>query len=381
VAVRWPAGVLSAGVSCGIKRDGSSDLALLVFDEPAEWIGTFTSNAAAAAPVVWSRGLMGHPVRGLVVNSGNANACTGSGGDAATRSTAQAAASALGCTAEEILVASTGPIGIPLPVEKIMAGIPKALGELSPEPKAFATAILTTDGSTKISAAMAGGARVVGVGKGAAMLAPNMATMLGFIVTDAAVGRAVLKGCLQDAVERSFNRISVDACQSTNDSVMLFSTASETKVDPEALATAVEEVCGDLAEQMVRDAEGGSRLVRIVVEGASSEPSAATLGHSIAASVLWRAAAHGGDPNWGRIVAAMGSADPALDLTRLTLRIGDEVVFDRGEPIGSLETAAKWMDSNEFTVTCELGVGEESAVVLTSDLSEEYVALNAEGTS
>jgi glutamate N-acetyltransferase / amino-acid N-acetyltransferase len=379
--MRWPAGVLSAGVCCGIKSDGSSDLGLLVFDEPTEWIGTFTSNAAAAAPVLWSRGLTGHPVRGLVVNSGNANACTGSRGDAATRLTAQAAARSLECSAEEILVASTGPIGIPLPVEKVMSGIPKALGELSPEPEPFAKAILTTDRSIKMSASSAGNARVMGVGKGAAMLAPNMATMLGFIVTDAAASRAVLESCLQDAVERSFNRISVDACQSTNDSLILFSTASERDVDAERLATGIEDVCGDLAEQMVRDAEGGSRLVRIVVEGATSEARAVELGHSIAASVLWRAAAHGGDPNWGRIVAAMGSADTSLDLTRLTLRIGDEVLFDRGEPNGSLETAAKWMDSDEFTVTCGLGVGEESAVVLTSDLSEEYVSLNAEGTS
>jgi glutamate N-acetyltransferase / amino-acid N-acetyltransferase len=378
--MRWPEGVLSAGVSCGIKSDGSSDLGLLVFDRPAEWTGAFTRNAAAAAPVTWCKGRMGHPVRGLVVNSGNANACTGSVGDAATRSTAEAAARSLECTSEEILVASTGPIGIPLPVEKITAGIPKAQEDLGPEAEFFATAILTTDRSIKVSAAMAGNARVVGVGKGAAMLAPNMATMLAFIVTDADVSPSVLQGSLADAVERSFNRISVDACQSTNDSVMVFSTADR-QVDGQRLADSIEDVCGDLAEQMVRDAEGGSRLVRIVVEGATSEARAAELGHSIAASVLWRAAAHGGDPNWGRIVAAMGSAETSLDLASLTLRIGDEVLFDRGEPIGSLETAAKWMDSDEFTVTCGLGVGEESAVVLTSDLSEEYVSLNAEGTS
>jgi glutamate N-acetyltransferase / amino-acid N-acetyltransferase len=378
--MRWPEGVLSAGVSCGIKSDGSFDLGLLVFDRPAEWTGAFTRNAAAAAPVTWCKGRMGHPVRGLVVNSGNANACTGSVGDAATRSTAEAAARSLECTSEEILVASTGPIGIPLPVEKITAGIPKAQEDLGPEAEFFATAILTTDRSIKVSAAMAGNARVVGVGKGAAMLAPNMATMLAFIVTDADVSPSVLQGSLADAVERSFNRISVDACQSTNDSVMVFSTADR-QVDGQRLADSIEDVCGDLAEQMVRDAEGGSRLVRIVVEGATSEARAAELGHSIAASVLWRAAAHGGDPNWGRIVAAMGSAETSLDLASLTLRIGDEVLFDRGEPIGSLETAAKWMDSDEFTVTCGLGVGEESAVVLTSDLSEEYVSLNAEGTS
>jgi glutamate N-acetyltransferase/amino-acid N-acetyltransferase len=379
--VRWPAGVRSAGVSCGIKEDGSPDLGLLVFDEPAVWAGTFTSNAAAAAPVTWSRALRGHPVRGLVVNSGNANACTGAGGDAATHVTARAAAGALGCTAEEIVVASTGPIGIPLPIDKIVAGIPIAVTELGPDPEAFARSILTTDSSIKVSAASAEGSRVVGVAKGAAMLAPNMATMLAFLVADAPVSRSALKRCLQEAVDRSFNRISVDACQSTNDSVMLFSTASQTDSEPDGLAACVHDVCAELAEQIVRDAEGGSRLVRIVVEEAGSEESAVALGHSIAASVLWRAAVHGADPNWGRIVAAMGSASPALDLGRLTLRIGEEVVFDRGEPVGSLETAAKWMDSDEVTVTCGLDIGEESAVVLTSDLSEEYVALNAEGTS
>jgi glutamate N-acetyltransferase/amino-acid N-acetyltransferase len=368
-------------VPCGIKDDRSPDLGVLVFDEPAVWAGTFTSNAAAAAPVTWSRALTGHPVRGLVVNSGNANACTGAGGEAAIHATAGAAAGALGCTAEEILVASTGPIGIPLPVDKVVAGIPAAVTELDADVEAFAQSILTTDSSIKVAVASAEGSRVVGVAKGAAMLAPNMATMLAFLVTDAPAGRSALKRGLQEAVDRSFNRISVDACQSTNDSVMLFSTASQTEIDPIGLAACVHEVCAELAEQIVRDAEGGSRLVRVVVEEAGSEASAVTLGHAIAASALWRAAVHGADPNWGRIVAAMGSASPALDIGRLTVRIGEEVVFDRGEPVGSLETAAKWMDSDEVTVICGLDMGEESAVVLTSDLSEEYVALNAEGTS
>jgi glutamate N-acetyltransferase / amino-acid N-acetyltransferase len=379
--MNWPAGVRSAGVSCGIKDDGALDLGVLVFDKPAVWAGTFTSNAAAAAPVTWSRALRGHPVRGLVVNSGNANACTGAGGDSATHATARTAAGALGCTAEEILIASTGPIGVPLPVDKVAAGIPAAVTQLGADLESFARSILTTDSSIKVSAASAEGSRVVGVAKGAAMLAPNMATMLAFLVTDTPASRSALKRCLQEAVDRSFNRISVDACQSTNDSVMLFSTASETEGEPDGLTACVPEVCAELAEQIVRDAEGGSRLVRIVVEEAGSEASAVALGHSIAASALWRAAVHGADPNWGRIVAAMGSASPAPDLGRLTLRIGEEVVFDRGEPVGSLETAAKWMDSDEVTVTCGLDMGEESAVVLTSDLSEEYVALNAEGTS
>jgi glutamate N-acetyltransferase/amino-acid N-acetyltransferase len=262
-----------------------------------------------------------------------------------------------------------------------VAGIPAAATELGADLQAFAQSILTTDSSIKVSAASAEGSRVVGVAKGAAMLAPNMATMLAFLVTDAPANRSALKRCLQEAVDRSFNRISVDACQSTNDSVMLFSTASQAEIEPDGLAACVHEVCAELAEKIVRDAEGGSRLVRIVVEEAGSEASAVALGHSIAASALWRAAVHGADPNWGRIVAAMGSASPAPDLGRLTLRIGEEVVFDRGEPVGSLETAAKWMDSDEVTVTCGLDMGEESAVVLTSDLSEEYVALNAEGTS
>jgi glutamate N-acetyltransferase / amino-acid N-acetyltransferase len=379
--MNWPTGVRSAGVSCGIKDDGALDVGVLVFDKPAVWAGTFTSNAAAAAPVTWSRALRGHPVRGLVVNSGNANACTGAGGDSATHATARTAAGVLGCTAEEILIASTGPIGVPLPVDKVAAGIPAAVTQLGADLESFARSILTTDSSIKVSAASAEGSRVVGVAKGAAMLAPNMATMLAFLVTDAPASRSALKRCLQEAVDRSFNRISVDACQSTNDSVMLFSTAAETEGEPDGLTACVQEVCAELAEQIVRDAEGGSRLVRIVVEEAGSEASAVALGQAIAASVLWRAAVHGADPNWGRIVAAMGSASPAPDLGRLTLRIGEEVVFDRGEPVGSLETAAKWMDSDEVTVTCGLDMGEESAVVLTSDLSEEYVALNAEGTS
>jgi glutamate N-acetyltransferase/amino-acid N-acetyltransferase len=377
----WPVGVRGAGAACGVKADGSADLGVLVADGPVSWAGTFTKNAAAAAPVRWCRARLGGRVRAIVVNSGNANACTGPAGDDAVTVTVDAAASALGCSPDEVLVASTGPIGVPLPVERIARALPTALADAQPDTASFANAILTTDTRPKITERRAGPARVVGVAKGAAMLAPNMATMLAFVATDAAVDDAFLQSALSHAVGRTFDRISVDACESTNDSVFLVATGRVPGVDDDAFAGAVEAACADLAEQMVRDAEGGSKLVRIRVEGAPSEEAAAALGRAVASSVLWRAALYGGDPNWGRVLAALGAAARSLDPRSVTLSIGDEVVFARGVPAGSLELAAKHMAGDDVWISCVVGRGPGRAQVLTSDLSADYVTLNAFGTT
>ena len=381
MALSWPAGIRSAGIATGIKPTGEPDVGVIILETARPWAGTFTRSGAAAAPVVWSRGLLGGRLRGLVVNSGNANACTGAAGEAAVTETASAAATALGCDQRQVAIASTGPIGVPFPLAKVVGGIPDAVTRLARDATSFADSILTTDTCRKTSQSSGAGFTVTGVAKGAAMLAPNMATMLAFVATDAAADGPVLQRVLTEAVRTSFDRVDVDGCQSTNDSVFLLSSGTAGPVEERALFAAVSEVCADLAEQMVRDAEGGSRLVRITVTGAEREDAAEALAHAVAQSALWRAAVHGGDPNWGRVVAALGAADPMLDLARLTLSIGPEVVFEAGEPGGSLEAAARALSAGEVTVVCRVGDGSGEAEVLTTDLSPEYVKLNAGGMS
>lgn len=381
MTLSWPDGIRSSGLACGIKPEGALDLGFLVGDAPMAWAGTFTKNGAAAAPVAWCKSRLGNDVRAIVVNSGNANACTGPGGIAAVRSIAGAAASALGCSPAEVLVASTGPIGVTLPQDRIVGALPGAAGALERDASAFAAAILTTDTRPKLVVREVAGARIAGVAKGAAMLAPNMATMLAFLVTDAALDATSLQSALNRAVARTFDRMSVDACESTNDSVFLLATARGGAVPETAFAAELEAACADLAEQIVRDAEGGSKLVRIVVAGAPSEDAAETFGRAVAGSVLWRAAAYGADPNWGRVLAALGSVDRALDLSAVTLTIGEETVFEDGAPAGSADGAAKHMAGDDIVVSCIVGSGPGRAQVLTSDLSPHYVTLNAYGTS
>ena len=381
MTMRWPEGVESGGVAAGIKPERNRDLGVIVARDRVSWAGTFTKNAAAAAPVQWCKARLGERVRAVVVNSGNANACTGPAGEAAVHEIARVAASNAGCAPDEVLVASTGPIGVQLPVELVAAVLPGAFASSSNSVETFAEAILTTDTRPKLTERKAGDARIVGVAKGAAMLAPNMATMLAFLVTDGTFDAGVLQSALDRAVSRSFDRISVDACESTNDSVFLLATGRVPGASEEELAHELEGACADLAEQMVRDAEGGSKLVRIRVAGARDEDAAVSLGRAVAGSALWRAAAHGGDPNWGRILSALGAADRSLQLDSLELAIGPSAVFVRGVPAASLDAAAKHMAGDVIEVSCLVGEGPGSAEVLSADLSPEYVTLNAYGTT
>jgi glutamate N-acetyltransferase/amino-acid N-acetyltransferase len=379
--MKWVEGITSAGVACGIKPTGDLDLGLLVADESRPWAGTFTKNAAAAASVQWCRSRPGAPVRAVVVNSGNANACTGAHGVEAVQTTAEAAAKALGCSAEEILVASTGPIGVELPVEKIVSALPACADSLEGSSNTFAQAILTTDRVVKRCEVGRDGFTIAGVAKGAAMLQPNMATMLAFLTTDADLPADLLQESLNVAVARSFDRISVDACESTNDSVFLMATGRSETPSRASFEEALTTVCRDLAEQMVKDAEGGTRLVRLRIEGASDEAAAVAMGRAIAASALWRAAAHGADANWGRVIAALGAADRSLDLSELQLDVGGETLFRDGEPVGSQAAASLAMQADQFTVRCVVGPSQTSVEVLTVDLSPDYVLLNAGGTT
>lgn len=381
VSTKWPSGLRSSGVSAGIKSSGALDLGLLASERAATWAGAFTCNAAAASCVHWCRAALGRPVRAVVVNSGNANACTGARGRATVESTAADTAATLGCAVDEVLVCSTGPIGVPLDAALLSAALGPAAEGLSPDTADFSHALLTTDTHAKVATSSAGPASVVGVAKGAAMLAPNMATMLAFIGTDATVDPNLFQDALSDAVEQSFNRLSIDSCESTNDSVIALATGAGPAADEAELRSSLFEVCRELALKIARDAEGATKLIRIRVAGAHDEAHAVALGKAVAASNLWSAAAHGADPNWGRVLSAMGSLDRSLDLASTSVAIGDEVVFKSGEPVGFIARAAATMRSNEFTVTVGLAEGESAAEVLTTDLSEEYVTLNAEVTT
>jgi glutamate N-acetyltransferase / amino-acid N-acetyltransferase len=381
VAVRWPQGFRSSGVACGIKAAGAADLGLFVATEPIAWAGVFTNNAAAAAPVRWCRAALGTPARAVLVNSGNANACTGDSGVRAVRDSAAATASALGCAPGEVLVASTGPIGLRLPVDRIVSSIPTAISELADDVLPFAGSILTTDTAAKVATAEIERASIVGVAKGAAMVAPNMATMLAFVATDAALPQDPLQRALRAAAGATFNQISIDACESTNDSVFLLSSGTGPAVELDAFREALRGVCESLAEQIVRDAEGATKLLRIHVSGAPDTDAAARHGRAVAASDLWRAAAHGADPNWGRIVAALGSADRGLDIASTTVRIAGTTLFDRGEPVADPAPVAAAMAADEVTVDVTVGEGPGGAVILASDLTPDYVKLNAERTT
>jgi len=381
VAVRWAQGFSGAGVACGIKTGGQLDLGLIVADEGVPWAGTFTANGAAASCVHHCRSLLGRTTRAVVVNSGNANACTGQSGSRAVTIIAEKAARAVGCLPQEVLVASTGPIGVPLPAELVVGALPRAVGTLSGEVGPFATSILTTDTGAKTAEADLGGASITGVAKGAGMLAPNMATMLAFIVTDARIPTHLLQPVFTDTVACTFNRVVIDGCESTNDSAFLLSSCRGERVDSERWERGLHDVCSDLARQMARDGEGATRCFSVGVAGAKDEASAVALGRAVASSALWRAAVNGADPDWGRIVAALGSVDRSLDLAALNLSIGAVQLLRNGQPTGLQKDAERVMQAKDFDVTCEVGAGTASARVLSADMSCDYVRINAHGSA
>ena len=379
--MRWPGGFAGAGVACGIKAAGRLDLGLIVAEEGVPWAGTFTANGAAASCVRHCRSLLGRTTRAVVVNSGNANACTGEAGSRAVTVVSEEVARGVGCLPQEVLVASTGPIGVPFPTELLVKALPRAVGSLSGEVGPFAASILTTDTGTKTAQIDLGGASITGVAKGAGMLAPNMATMLAFIVTDARIPTELLQSIFSDTVARTFNRVVVDGCESTNDSAFLLSSCRGERVDSERWARGLHEVCSDLARQMARDGEGATRCFRVGVAGAKDEASAVALGRAVASSALWRAAVNGADPDWGRIVAALGSVDRSLDLAALTLSIGDVQLLRKGQPTGLQKDAGRVMQAGDFDVTCEVGAGDASARILSADMSCDYVRINAHGST
>ncbi|MBI2192547.1 MAG: bifunctional glutamate N-acetyltransferase/amino-acid acetyltransferase ArgJ [Planctomycetes bacterium] len=395
-----PGGVLAArgfraaGVPCGIKqRKGQPDLALVVADGPAAAAGTLTLNHVKAAPVRWCRKILrrNRPVRAIVVNSGNANACTGSRGDADAAATAEFAAARLAVSPEEVLVSSTGVIGHYLPMEKVQKGIDRAAGALARGPEAgsrFAQAILTTDTRRKEFAVRVSCGRaqffVGGCAKGAGMIGPRMATMLAYVTTDARVEAAALRRALGRAVQQSFNAISVDGHTSTNDTAVILSSGSSGVAirSPRLCAlfqAALDRVTLELAKAIVRDGEGATKLVQIQVAGARSHAEARRIAHTMARSPLNMTAIHGGDPNWGRFVSSAGYAGPRLVEARTQLFINGLPAYLHGLPAATpVEKLAAEMRRPEITLLLDLGLGRGIATVWGCDLSRDYITINAD---
>jgi len=414
----------AAAVACGLKPSAQLDLALVVGDPGTVAAGVFTTNRVVAAPVVWSRDRLAASAdaRVVVLNSGNANACTGPAGEAAVLATVQRAAGELGCRPEQVLVCSTGVIGVPLDVGRLTDGLAKAAVSLDRSAgQAAAEAIRTTDTVAKQAGVqVAGGVTVAGMAKGAAMLAPAVAppaeglgssppgpstaparspwhaTMLAVLTTDAVAEPAALRAALAAASETTFNRITVDGCQSTNDTVLLLASgASGTRPHPDDLADAVEAVCHDLAGQMLADAEGATKVVRVRVGGAGSVTAALAVARRIADSPLVKTAVYGGDPNWGRVLQAAGTAGVDFDPEAIRLEVAggpgaadvqpveqppERVALVRnGTPTGA--DAGGAMACAEIEFRLHLGGRGPWAEVRTADLTTEYVRLNSEYTT
>jgi len=390
--VATPRGFRAAGVSAGIKANGKPDLALLVSDTPATAAAVFTINRAQAAPVLVSKDHLSraHGVaRAVIVNSGCANACTGDAGLQVARDMAAETAALVGCPVEQVLVASTGVIGVSLPIDKIRRGLPAAFTALAADQgPAAARAIMTTDPFPKEAAAtvtLPGGATITigGMAKGSGMIEPMMATMLGFITTDATVPAALLDRALRAAVNDTFNAITVDGECSTNDCVMLLANgASGVAVDESTYGVflaGLTAVCRELALGIVRGGEGATKLVTIVVAGAATSDEARRAAKAIANSLLVKTAIHGADPNWGRLVAVAGRAGVAFDLSKAAVVIGRTVLFKDGRPYDeAAPEAAAYLKGTDLLVTVDLGSGSATSTVWTCDLSAEYVRINAE---
>ena len=389
-------GVRLATAEAGIRYKGRTDLLLVRFDPAAAVAGVFTTSRCASAPVEWDRErLAGGKARALVVNSGNANAFTGMKGRDAVRATAEAAASAVGCDPDEVFLASTGVIGEPLDPTPFATHLGSLAAQA--EPGRFldaARAIMTTDTFPKVATRRLriGGGEVVvnGIAKGAGMIAPDMATMLSFIFTDAPVGQAALQACLSDAVAGSFNAITIDGDTSTSDTVLAFATgrAAEDDVPPieaadgtlQIFRDGLSDLCRDLAHQVVRDGEGVTKFVEITVSGAESERSAKRIALSIGNSPLVKTALVGEDANWGRVVMAVGKAGEPADRDRLSIWFGDHRVAHHGErdPAYSEDDVSAYMQNSDLAIRVDLGLGSGRATIWTCDLTAEYVAINAD---
>ena len=393
-----PKGFRYAAAACGLRRKNRLDLGVIIADKPATAAGVFTKNLVKAAPVLLCQDHLraaASSIRAIVVNSGNANCANGPVGMRASRATAQTSAKTLKCKAEQVLVCSTGVIGLPLPVEKILAALPelsRAAENASSKYDGFMQAILTTDTRPKWAAASCriGGkpVRLLGCAKGAGMIHPNMATMLAFILTDAAAPARVLHKALVDVAERTFNSITVDGDTSTNDTALLLASGASRSWgapsigshgrDYNSFKAALEKVCRKLALAIVSDGEGASRVVEIEIRGAPDDAAAGQVARTIATSPLVKTALAGGDPNWGRILAAAGRAGISFRPERAAIRMAGIRVYDNGHALPFDEGAAhEKLLGPTVSILMDLRAGRGRARVWTCDFTAEYVHINA----
>ncbi|MBQ7722143.1 MAG: bifunctional glutamate N-acetyltransferase/amino-acid acetyltransferase ArgJ [Kiritimatiellae bacterium] len=395
--VAFPLGFRASGVEAHVKYPERKDFALIVADGPATCAGVFTTNAIAAAPVRLDRErVKGGVLRAVAINTGFANACTGAQGEADAAEMARIVASELSVPAEQVAVCSTGVIGVTLPMDRIAVGARLAAAALSREGSADAAcAIMTTDTVPKMAAyvlTLPDGRtiRFGAMSKGAGMIEPYMATMLGFVTTDAVVSAADLDEAVREAASVSFNRIVIDNDRSTNDTLMLLASgASGVAIDRSSpvwldFKEAVKTICLDLAKQMVMDGEGVSKFVTLSVTGAADDAEAERAARSIARSMLVKTSWYGRDPNWGRVIAAAGYSGARVEEPKVRISYGDVVAFDHGRVVAdaaSLEAMKKIMSERAFTVSVDLGLGSGSCTIYTSDLTHQYVTINADYTT
>lgn len=382
--MRVPEGFEVAGVTAGIKESGRRDLGLVYSPHPLAWALVSTNNMVKAPCVSRNRARFASdmPVRALVVNSGNANCANGEQGTWDNEDLAGATASALGLSrVHEVLTASTGVIGQRLPLAKLVDALPAAVADMSSDTAAFAEAILTTDtGDKQVAATLDSGARVVGVAKGAGMIHPNMATLLAFVLTDARISQQELRAMWPRVIDKSFNQVTIDGDTSTNDMAVVLS-SRQVRADPDALEAALTDVCIRLAKKVARDGEGATKLIEVAVTGARSEDEARVAARTVAASNLVKAAIYGADPNWGRILAAIGRSGAVVDLARIEVRLQGTLLYSSGPEGFDAAAVSAALRRDEVSIAVDLHAGEASGVAWGCDLSPEYVSINADYTT
>ncbi len=382
--MKLPNGFRAAGVRANIKPSGNPDLALIVSGTPCAWAFAGTQNLAAAASIHRARRVYadGSSLQALVINAGNANCVTGEQGVQTDTRLAEITAQELNLEPQQILTASTGVIGVQLPVQKLEVGIPLARAALQLEVEPAAIAIMTTDLVMKTSeSVLSNGARVVGICKGSGMIHPNMATMLAFIVTDAKLEQADLRHAFPGIVARTFNAVTVDGDTSTNDMAVVMANGATGETNLEEALIAIESAMRDLARAIARDGEGATKLLTVIVNGAPSESEALSAAKTVAGSSLLKAAVYGNDPNWGRILAALGRSGVSFDPTKASVSVQGISVF-AGKPLEFDRKAASLaMQAEEVIITCDLGAGSSSGTAWGCDLTEGYVRINAEYTT
>lgn len=376
--MKLPQGFIGAATAAGLKSSGASDLTLIVNQGPLNWASAvFTTNQVIAAPVMWSKEVIkGSTVHAVVLNSGGANACTGTQGFQDTHKTAEHAASLLQQSSSEIFVCSTGMIGEFLPMEKILSGLDIVAAKLVNDSLSdCARAIMTTDSIPKISTVSVSGVQMSGIAKGAGMLAPALATMLCVIMTDAVVPLNA-NNLFENIVERTFNRIDSDGCTSTNDTILLMSSgASQVQLTEVEFASMLQEVCTSLAAQLIADAEGSTKTIHVNVRNAKNEQDAVNVARACARNNLLKAAIFGGDPNWGRVLAAVGTADAFMNPLTIDVSLNGVAVCVSSAPAADKNLVS--FEERLVEIDINLNVGEHSATVMTNDLSHAYVHENS----